>query len=988
MENTIKQSYKLFDVTGIIDKNARIYFVPHANEMRDYNGENISFAYLELLEQDAVNFSPDFIDISSWNPEDRTLTVEGKIDNFRKGSSNHVANYIIIHREEIDDEEVTIKDYYSGFFITDAKQAGLNSVRLTLEPDEFTNVFFLHNQNIVTENYANDQFNELMRNCFVQRQHYNRVKSDYLISLKPIESTVFVANKSYAINKMIHTFYSYTIAWDSDENDRIKVSILKNGKLTQAFNCTTIEYEGGNIFNKFEFLDSSNNVIYVLQMSDYNNDSDYIVFEILSENYTSTCPINFISELQNDYYLYPVNMELFAKTKEVFDFKQMIKTSRKLVNVLKAQTGGTIVTKLPDSLHLSSIGSESAVKEYIRTHREDARIVASACVKYLHILTKDRITYPTTTKIHYAEDATTYIGANYSSDYEHGKTIPSAQQHLVVPFVDNLFGQMQLFCNYFQKMGIEMFAFANPNTSVGTSLGVISSGDIANLIMRLQEVLGYYIESIYVTPYSECSKSMDIVDANVDDYRIRFSTSLYNTGINETAEYKDDLEWAGIKPRAQLPLELDKYDSRVVPTPTFAFIPNVRPETEFNRSNTGNNVLDTLLYQYKSLFRKNIVINDEKYVNRPVELFESNGAVTPEVVLYDLVKANVYSELVLCPAIIVGEKGFSDYKYQINEYVNPLSFKTSYYEPILEFEPYKMTTFSFLDSETAIQRRRLVYSFDYTIQQSGSYKLNYFVALKYNQTVTGQYKFGLIPSYYYDDEKMDFERYYTDALIYVSSNGMTIRNNTYYEYAYTQSARMSSESFLQSLNPVLDLIQYSLVDAPANVSKGLLGGGAKGGMSASIDVVQDEANMIIDYFQNNNTLRIRQEAQLSGAGAKADSYKNVGTELYYELNNDEYIIYENTYQIDSLSYDSISKMLERYGYRVDIYDKLNVDDRRGWNYIKLVSFDFFEHYLSLSDRQSEVIKDLFTRGITLLHEPTLLYESKKNYEIDIDNIED
>ena len=126
---------------------------------------------------------------------------------------------------------------------------------------------------------------------------------------------------------------------------------------------------------------------------------------------------------------------------------------------------------------------------------------------------------------------------------------------------------------------------------------------------------------------------------------------------------------------------------------------------------------------------------------------------------------------------------------------------------------------------------------------------------------------------------------------------------------------------------------------------------------------------------------MQQEAELSGAGAKADAYTSAGSDLMYDLNNDEYTIYFNKYTIDSMSYNTLSKTLERFGYKVDIYDTLNVDNRVGWNYIKLVSFDFVEDSLKLSDAQQSAIREIFMDGVTLMHDVSILNEEKHNYEV-------
>ena len=182
------QTVTFFNTTGLIERGKNMYFAPRLSKTLATAGQKLSIAYLNEFKRVCPPFS-DYsdMDISGWSPEDRTLVINGNIDDFRLITEvGNCLNYLIITRQVTTNN--TTKTYYYSFFITGVTQVGKNSVRVTIEPDDFTNVFYLHNEKVLTSGDITgdyEPFNDKMKNCYVNRQHYNRVKqvneTDYVI---------------------------------------------------------------------------------------------------------------------------------------------------------------------------------------------------------------------------------------------------------------------------------------------------------------------------------------------------------------------------------------------------------------------------------------------------------------------------------------------------------------------------------------------------------------------------------------------------------------------------------------------------------------------------------------------------------------------------------------------------------------------------------------------------------------------------------------
>lgn len=177
-----KQYVYFYNTHGVIEKDKQMYFAPRFGE--DYEDSTVCEAFLELFEEVCPPSSAySEIEISTWSPQDRTLVVKGNIDDFRLVTDEGAClNYFLVKREVTKGEgqQASTATYYYAFFITGVEQIGGSSVKITAEPDDFTNIFFLHNEHILTNleatNGSYEPFNERMKNCHVNRQHYDRVE--------------------------------------------------------------------------------------------------------------------------------------------------------------------------------------------------------------------------------------------------------------------------------------------------------------------------------------------------------------------------------------------------------------------------------------------------------------------------------------------------------------------------------------------------------------------------------------------------------------------------------------------------------------------------------------------------------------------------------------------------------------------------------------------------------------------------------------------
>ena len=300
--------------------------------------------------------------------------------------------------------------------------------------------------------------------------------------------------------------------------------------------------------------------------------------------------------------------------------------------------------------------------------------------------------------------------------------------------------------------------------------------------------------------------------------------------------------------------------------------------------------------------------------------------------------------------------------------------KTRYFDTVLTFSPYDYYTVSLLG--------RLETMFN---------KLNYYEQplIKFELSVIASefLKYVFTPTYVISDLE---QKYYSEGFEQTFSNALTLKSDKLAEYLAYNSAQMKAQYSLVDVQRAYDYVEQAMTGSHriglstiGGYEKGLTAGGISGFVSGSTKEIDTAIGTFMDAEKSRSSIKIQQASKLADMGAKPDSYKQVGTDISAELNLNELGLYLNHYKIDEVSYNSICKYLERFGYCVNIYDEMHVTSRVGWDFVKLVSFDFQNTYLSVA--QEESIRQIFAEGVTLLHDKSYM-TSGHNYETILEGV--
>ena len=192
---------------------------------------------------------------------------------------------------------------------------------------------------------------------------------------------------------------------------------------------------------------------------------------------------------------------------------------------------------------------------------------------------------------------------------------------------------------------------------------------------------------------------------------------------------------------------------------------------------------------------------------------------------------------------------------------------------------------------------------------------------------------------------------------------------------------MKNQFAVNDYNRGVDLAQHFFLSGPNAVGQSAFKRGGYGAIAETINQFAQMGDEVIDWGQSNKVIEMNQKAKLADMGAKPDNVKQVGSDVLADLLTTENRPYVNHYKIDEASYNSISKFLERFGYEVGLYDSIHANDRVGWNFVKLTSFDW--HGAEIMVEQEDNIKKIFNQGVTMLHDKSYL-TSGHNYETILD----
>lgn len=857
--NNRTQTVTFFNTTGIIEKEKGIYLSPRFKGRTSDIGKEIRTIFLAVLNAEAVTDSEyTAIDISSWSPQDRNLVVRGNIDDFRLVTDEgDCLNYLVVTRN-VTKGNVT-NTYYYGLFINAVEQVGGSSIRLTLEPDDFTNIFYLHNKHTLTSAEANttdyDPFNERMKNCHVNRQHYNRVEmldSYYIMKLNMHDVQ---SGASFVEGEEISIFFNdgegvtvtgtinYFDDQDYEENHNVYIEVK-----------TVEEVEIGEEENWSSFTIGEN----TYQMSYLNED---IVWQYV-------VPIR------------PANQEIFLNQEESFKFKYQYRDK-----------------KYPYRLTDSEMQAIRFVDNFSNLSASTQRKILLSCISYLVVEMKSKELLTTYSYINVIDGQTMY---NRDVEVKKGNLISDSfnRPNAVVsyPFFD--------IPDIFEKYTSAILAYDfTCSITFGTdyfSKELTKASDLFDSIN--QKALADWIYSVYI-----------VRDVNIPDSKITISSGHINYAV-----MCPDLS----KPTSSHPtLETVVYNKDI-------YIAGVT-----NDPDSIGQV--TVLHQVKVQWGIGGDINFRA-------LYASGCSLGLVVSGYDR----------------------KEISFDVPESIPDL--KNNFYDPILEAEPYSFYSISFLNFELPFNKNRYYLS-------GLNIKLHYFLS------INGAVKCSMIPEYNMEGKSF---LYFNEGLSFTIDSALPLTSDSYSSYYYVNKAQMKNQFAVNDYNRGIDLIQHAFISGPNAVGVSASKRGYVGALTETGNQVMQMADEVVDWAQSNKVIDMNQKAKLADVGTKPDTIKQTGTDSLYDLATNEGNIYVNHYTIDNISYQSISKFLERIGYQVNLYSALNVNDRVGWNYIKLNSFDWNPAY-DIMVGQEENLRKIFSNGVTLLHNKSYL-TSGHNYETILD----
>lgn len=881
----ITQTVTFYNTTGVIEKDKLIYLAPRFKNVTGALGKQVRNAYISALEGMCPPSSA-FKDypISSWSPQDRTLSVRANIDDFRLVTDEgECLNYLIVTRtvvktiNNVDKSET----FYYGFFITDVGQTGGVTVDLTLEPDDFTNVFYLHNRTVLnTDLLLNtyEPFNERMKNCYVKRQHYNRVDItnvyyEMSVTLRDIhQNPQCVEGQQVTLQFADHdsTVVSGEVLYFDDQRFEDDNIIIIKVKVNQKYNVGEPDNYSILVYDNVQYS------------FDYN--ADDIIY---------TKKVTYI----------PANRDIFLNQEETYRYKYQYKDYRlpmvfngEAMNFTKDELN-TIVNSSPASI------SDDLKKKY-----------AMACIKWLVIQFKSSDVFAPIMTVRDVEGTTYRYGNYYKGGSSLDENMSIATPVLYIPFVDvpSLFkGTSMLVPDLKIRITSEEFINVNPMTKD------ISAKDNYHRILEKMfnsSVYGNYIFSAYISQLPPRDFDYEYSATGVGG---RLPNITIKTGIPTLAE-------SGI-------LDYSKYHQILYNcNPALAQFVAV-PVTEY----------------------PDIIGTDWSTKN-------TSGTEKDKCLVFDMINHTVSNDnlIGLCPIDYL----FGTKKLTIEDKDIP-NLKSNYYENVLEAEPYSFVSISCLSNETPLQKVRYYEGLTSVVD----YKINTFV--------NGLLKQCLIPYYTVEGKKA---LYYNESMSIVLQNPVTFVSDAYETYYYQNMSQMKNQFAVNDYQRGTDLLQRFFVTGPNAVGQSAFKHGWIGAVSETVNQVAGMIDDAIDWAQSKHVIEMNQKAKLADVGRSPDVVKQSGSEIYSDVLSGEYEFFLNHYTIDSLSYNSIAKLLERTGYQVNLFTSINALNRVGWNYVQVNSFDFNPAY-DIMNSQEDNLRKLFSQGITLLHDKSFL-TSGHNYE--------
>ena len=941
----VKQLGYLYDSNGLIDKHNNVYYNPF--------GVLTAKDWFDKFTNKA-SYNEDYLDIdlSSWSPEDRVVRVKGQIDTFRNFTTGAlILNYLIIKRL---DENNNIKSYVA-FFIDSVRQAGVGSVELSISPDYFTNTFFFNIEGV-------EPFNSTIKNAYIERQHYNRVKK-YNEAVSITSTSEFSSEVNYILD--LTKIYNLTppsvqltnlVYYLFFGNDTTKVTIKKKSSVLYQGAAPYIEFcvdehqeKIGPYVMKYSLLlcniySSSDKTTLLYNFSiDYSDLSDNTFEFTVNPNYpftTGSWTSVYFPCITNAYFIGYDNLDLFANVEETFKYRYQYKD-----------------LKSPLTFKQSEVVSFSKEEEEIINATEDIfelnatliHKIMKSCLYWYIVLCKKSLTIPY--QINTNDDSTeTWYGTITGQYAKLTKNVNSNLQYLAIPFI-KIPKMFEKYSAQLNKIYINnvIACYSNKNVSNPSYDSLIYDWEF----IPSNNARDTFYQTYFYTSFLGSTTANDVLSVLISLYGSYIQSIYCVKDINASYRCEYDIN------EQTLTIYVN---STILHTSTYA-------SSSFASLNVSESLINGWISTDETTIAKYMSVSG---------FYPSGDYVYPKLTITKTnIKCTNSSEVnVVFPVFILNGQNFISNNITLSDNINK-DYKSEYIETLLTFEPYQYFSLSsYGNNEVILNKARYYQSYE---------KALFNINVDYGFSLVGSLQLSYIINYEVNGIELP---YFNDSLIFSVNCSIPFMNEKYFEYLYQNMAMMKTQVYLEGQNGIENLTLRA-TNMPLNIMGGGLKGISKGTDSAmagmGVATINEYTGMVGEGYstlQNIRNTKEQQKAQQSGVASKPNSLKEMGSEIITQANTNELCCYLNHYTIDDLSYNSISKFLERFGYEVNIYDTLNVSNRIGWNYIKLVSLDIVK---PMSLEQENSIRNIFKNGVTLLHNPEYLTDDAlHNYETKID----
>ena len=666
------------------------------------------------------------------------------------------------------------------------------------------------------------------------------------------------------------------------------------------------------------------------------------------------------------------NLKKILGSEESFKFKYQYKSKYQHLPVgldINETDYNNIVTSL------KSITTLAGFKTFISGLSDNNKLVAiSFFISYLNIIFKENVLFPVVYRDYRISDVSVCKKGYTANACRYGN-VYSPLNHCVIPFVSIPYDFQNI-----NPAWIKLMIQVTYETNI-LNLGYLQYKNPSDVLDYLKDIgANTYILSAYVSKYSPILFNIkhfhNISDSVVCYFRLDLSQA------NEITRSKDEM--------------LDYSRTKInLTTNSFGFLPArytgayykkgmMDGERAYFSLKDGVEVQGQLI-SYDSneglLFSASkFVTNVQDPTSTETHLIEMEGNITPQNYMNFFV-------------FVLGNSEFAQNTISLSDGLSGKNVKAIYIDPLLESDPYTFLSYSINETEQIISKTRLIESYS-----SNSFTFKFNVYLTFNDS----YKVGLIPSFKFNGE---YKRYYSNGIVTVISSQMPIIEDSWLQYYIVNKAQMKNQYAVQQ-DRFLSQAEQQLISGAYKVgassgrafmkgsTNGLAGGFASGLAEAGFSTlteIGERINIGVDNKYQKHIISISQSAKMADMGSKPDTVKLAGSDLLYEMLQNDIGFHLNEYRIDEVSYNSACKYLERFGYLVNIFDTINPFDRIGFNYVKINSFDFVEDDFVLSQEQMEAIHTIFLSGVTLLHNHAYLHNlgevisnvSYHNYELSL-----